>query len=203
MSTQKPTASLMYIELGALLAIVSFAVIFYFLLPRLTEANAENAQATAQHEALQKEISTLTSASNTLTQLENQYADQFKAGKLAFPDTEEMPSLYIQLESITGTTPGLVNVSYQAATPVADEKGVKVPVSVTASGRYSDLKNLLNRLEVNSRPLSFTTIVFTQGSGSVANNPEGQSGILTLVASGYARAEALSPAYSPTTGGTQ
>ena len=192
-------------SIGAILILAAGAGSYFFLAPRLQVAqNAQN-QAEANLKAVNGEISELKDDQVKLQALKRKLADQdidITRIQLVLPVTEQLPSLYIQMESILGMSPGLVNPTYTLGNPVKGLVfGADIPVTFSAGGTYPQLKELLTKLEQNIRPISFTQIsiststVGKAGAAGAQADPKKVVAPVTLTASGFVRAQSLSSAF--------
>lgn len=188
--------------LAALFLLVGLLGTYQFLLPRLKEANTALAESKAKNEGIQNDIATLEDAQTRMdaakTALQSKGLDFNKLSAI-YPHYEELPNLYIQMEYLTTVVPD-VTASYQINPPTSDGPGnTKVPISINATGTYANLKTFLARLEDNLRPITFTSIGFAQAPDKDKDGKPipGAASKLTMNASGYVRADQISPAYTP------
>jgi len=184
--------------IGLLLLVLGLGLSYEFLAPRLQTARSDRDTNQAKLNALTSEVAQLTDAQQSLAATKQQLTargiDISKADEV-LPPTEDLPSLYIQMEDVMkrSGSAGITNPAYQVSDPALDADGtVRIPVTVTGSGSYADLKAFIVRLENNIRPVSLTSVAFaTQETNGTSK--------LTLSATGYVRAIALSSAYASTT----
>lgn len=176
---------------------------YQFLLPMLRTEKEKLAKLTAESAGYEQDIAALHQVEVELSagkaELQRQGTSLTKLQSVV-PQTEDVPGLYIQLEQLMKEA-SPATAAYQVGAPVEESPGVaKVPVSITATGTYGDLKRFITRLELNIRPLTFTTVTFSAAQASA--QVQGQStqqlpdGSLNLVASGFVRSVRLSPAYA-------
>lgn len=183
--------------IGLLLLVLGLGLSYEFFAPRLQAARSDEGTNQAKLDALTSEVDQLTTAQQNLAvtkqQLVSRGIDLNKAAAV-LPATEDMPSLYIQMEDVMrrSSQAGITNPAYQLSDPALDADGtVKIPVTVTGSGSYADLKSFLTRLETNIRPVSLTSVALTTKDANGSTS-------LSLSATGYVRARALSSAYAST-----
>ena len=196
--SEKNQSSTIAIALGAVLIAAAFIYMYTSQVASLKTANSSYLQAVATEEAKKNEITALNEAKVRLQQKEellqsNGVTTAYLNSVL--PATEDMPALYIQLEGLLKSVSGLTSPTYQVSKPVADaENGaVKIPVTITASGKYQDLKNFVSNFESNIRPVTFTSIAFSQAAD------EKQPNAYTLTANGFVRSGSISSAYASST----
>lgn len=173
-------------SIGILLILVSFAAIILFQVPALKTARVAKAEQEAIHNSKLVEINKLTAAQASLSAKENQLRSlgvNPETLALVIPTQEDVPSLYLQMESQLKNVGNLQGVKYQIGKPVIDPVDglAKIPLTLSASGGYAQLKVLIKNLENNIRPVSFTTISFGQTDAA-----------LTLSATGYFRSLSIS-----------
>ena len=191
-STSSSTNTLSLI--GVLLILAAGAGAYMFQTGPLNDAVVRNKALQAEQQGKAQDISALTTASSELTQKENDLAaagitkDSLAA---VMPATEDVPGLYLQMEALMqNSSSSLSKPIYQIGQPSADSGQVQIPVTVSATGKYLDLKNFLATLETATRPLIFTTVSFAPPADGAASDT------FSLTAAGYATAIALSPAYT-------
>ena len=199
----KTSPSQVITSVGIILLLAGGAGSYFFLAPRLQLASQASDNATTELTGIQGEITELTDDRAKLTTLKSNLAAQnidIARIQQVLPATEQLPSLYIQIESILQASPGLVNPTYQLGTPVKGAVfGADIPVTFSAGGTYSQLKDVLVKLEQNIRPLSFTTLSITTAAASKPGAPPapGQKVVapVTITLTGFARAQSLSGAF--------
>ena len=181
--------------LGVLFLVIGLGGSYRFVVPQLLANRTSLAKDQAINAGLKQDVSDLQGAQRRLdlakVQLANEGVDLNVASQVV-PETEDMPSLYIQMESLM-TAPGISKASYQLGEPAATESGtgVKIPVALNGTGTYPDVKLFINRLQKNIRPITMDSISF-----SVADSSK-NDGLVTFSAAGFIMAQSLSPAYSP------
>lgn len=196
MTKQSPNSTAL--TLGILLILSSFGYMYFLGVPALKAAKQDKEMKTAQHEAKQAEITQLQSAQSKLTQKEQELTSAGispAALQSILPLSEEVPSLYLQMETIVKQATTLSNITYQIGKPIQDPiDGIaKVPLTISANGSYANLKNFLKTLENNTRPASLTSITLNQ-SGDPTKPQD--SKLMSLSASGYFSAQTISAAYT-------
>jgi Tfp pilus assembly protein PilO len=186
--------------IGLLLLMLGVAGTYYYFLPDLQSHRELVVSTRAQSEGLDADIKTLTDARHQLDSAKAtliQKGVDFSKVAAAVPATESVPELYIQMEDLIKTaenTLGIVKPTYQISTPLVEGQNIaKVPVAVGASGTYPSLKAFITNLEHNIRPLTITSLSFTQPTNEAPGSPDN---IYTLTVTAFARSESLSPAYS-------
>lgn len=192
-------------SIGIILILAGAAGSYFFLAPRLLVAEQAKNQAEAQLKSINREIAELTDDQAKLATLKTKLADQsidIARIQLVLPLTEQLPSLYIQMESILATAPTLVNPTYQLGAPVkGDVFGADIPITFSAGGTYPQLKDLLTKFEQNIRPISFTQLSISTNGGAKTGaaatpaDPKKTSAAVTFTASGFVRAQSLSSAF--------
>jgi Tfp pilus assembly protein PilO len=191
--------------IGILLIIAGFAVLYQFQLPELEKVNATHKETLALEQAKKADVDALTQAQQDLSTKERFLAASgvtLQSLSSVIPSTEDVPGLFIQVDALSKNFSSLSNVSYQVAKPVIDDAGmVRVPLSLSATGKYTDLKEFVRTFESNIRPVSFSSVSFTQVSADPAKPEAGGNGQFTLAASGYVRAASISSAYTVTEAG--
>lgn len=157
------------IAVAVLLMIASLGLTYQFLVPRLVQAKTDAVTADANLAGVKKNVDTLHS-------INQQMADAVTAAKNRGVDVDNLPQvlpasadvykIYIQMETLMNSATGIDTPTYQVGTPAVDSTGVtKIPVVVTGAGSYANLQNFLDRMELNIRPLSFSSIAFSFDSG--------------------------------------
>lgn len=185
------------VSLIAVLAVIAgLAMNYVVIAPRLRLARQDLASKWAVEAGLDTDIAALTRAEGDLRGAGIAMAQRgvsLDAVASVLPADEDVPGLYVQMESLMKEG-GIYQPTYQINTPLIDpiHREVKVPVTISATGGYADLKAFLTAMENAKRPLSFTTIGFAPPAVVIRDLP---TGALTMTAVGYARAQALSPAY--------
>ncbi len=195
MAATPPTTSQSVALIGILLVLAGVGGTYQFLVPMLQKDRAALQLAQKQRDAAVKDVSDLQKVHTDLGAAEQQLAITGVTPQLiaqVVPATEEMPSLYIQMESLMSDST-ISQPAYQLAPPVRDAGSVKVPITVTASGTYGSLKAFLTKMETNIRPITFTSITLSQVTGTTGN---ASSAPLSLSATGFARAHDVSSAYA-------
>lgn len=185
--------------IGTILIIAGLGGIYQFLMPNLITAKTASLTAQAQVANAQASVQTLTQAQTALKNAQAtllaQGVDITTADKVV-PIFEDVPGLYLQMEALVQSAQQVSKVNYIIGIPTTDPTGVKVPITVSAVGRYADLHSFIATLESMPRPLILSSLTFGQATGG---DPKNTAGTLTLTVTGYARARSLSPAYQPTT----
>ena len=184
---------------------------YFWILPRLQLANALYSQSEAQLIADSDSLNALQKVSAQVKSvdlaLREQGVDLKKAQKV-LPPSEEMPSLYIQMETVVSQAQANIgSPTYTLGTPVKDVStgSVQIPITLSGNGDYLHLKAFLGSFEQNIRPVTFTQISFTvaapSAQASTSADKTTTKGVVSLVASGYVRATGLSSSYTvaPTT----
>lgn len=149
-----------------LLVLVGIGGTYQFLLPGLTEARKENAEKNAKLTGLQDDLKKLQDVQQQLSEGEKSLADRgvdIKQLRQIFPSYENMPQMYIQIENLQKKTE-FVQSNFQVGTPIADPAGgARIPVNFSAMGSLDELKNFLNDVKQNIRPILVSNISFNQG----------------------------------------
>jgi len=203
LTTTSSSPSQTAITLGALLLIIGLVVCYLFLVPQLKQANTALAKANADLASAQGNLTNITTASTHVAALKQKLAARnidLNQISQVLPATEDIPSLYIQIQDIMDTAKGdlgVTNGTYQIADPVKTTAGdIQIPISVTATGSYTNLKTFIARFEDNIRPITFTSINFAVSSTPSDSGPSTDK--VTLTATGFARSQGLSSAYTTT-----
>lgn len=202
MATKNPTnVNQTIILITLLLFVLGGIATFKFALPKLHDAKVSLEEQIAKNKGLQADIGSLTQAKSQVQEAQDNLKNQLGVDparlRYVFPPTEDVPELYLQMESIIQTA-GITNPTYQINPPALDQDGlVRIPISISATGSYLDLKTFVSKLQTNIRPVSLLTASFSKA----APKEEGQSvdGLLTMTATGFVRAAALSNAYTTKT----
>ncbi len=189
--------------IGFLLLIASFALVYYTFAPKLISARNEEATSQAKLDGLNADIKTLESAKNDMGKAMDELRAKgvdFATIRNNFPFTESMPDVYLQIEEVVKANPNLKKLDYQVGQPTVttDVKGVKIPITMTATGAYGELKNLIIGLETNIRPFSLSQVGFSAYT-SGADEKDIPAGSFVLTLTGYTQAESLSASYASTT----
>jgi Tfp pilus assembly protein PilO len=197
MKQSNPAQNLMII--GILLIVASLVGSYMYLVPQLKDARTELKTAQAKDEGLAKDVTSLQTAETELTSAEASMRSRgidTDSVQAIIPNFEDVPSFYIQMEDIKAKAAG-VSMTYTVGVPVKGTGaiGAKIPVSVTATGSYVDLKGLLANLESNVRPITLESIAFS-------NSSDPKKPGLSLTAQGFAAARSISPQYSQADGTT-
>ena len=189
---------------GVILLLLGLAGSYLLLLPRLQAANLTLEQADNQLKVDQQNLLAVQQVDAQVKQvnasLVSKGVDLSKAQQI-LPATEQLPSLYIQMEALVAAAQATVgSPTYILGAPIKDTAGgVQIPVTVSANGDYAHLKLLLGAFEQNIRPVSFTQISFAvavPGAATVSTSKTPAKGIVSLSATGFVRALGLSSAYS-------
>jgi Tfp pilus assembly protein PilO len=203
-STNKSSLNQILTLLAGVIVAVSFYGSYQFLLPQLAKDREQVAVEQASLSGLTTDVANLNSAQaqlNDAVTVLRQSGVNVDAAHNVVPLTEDMPSLYIQMESVINRMPSLSKRSYQLSNPTKDVDGsVKIPLTISAAGSYKDLKTFLESFEQNIRPASFSSIAFTPFLVTAdAKTPDklASNGLFTLNAVGAIRAQGLSDAYDP------
>jgi Tfp pilus assembly protein PilO len=176
---------------------------YEYLAPNLKTSRGDLVAAQAKLEGLNTDIKVLTNAQALLqASLDTMQKDRgvdFSRIPYIYPKTEDIPGLYLQLEGVMriAQAEGVALPSYQVSAPVLDstENSVHIPVTVSGTGSYDDLKNFITKLEQNLRPLSIESLNLSQTLDKDKGTPTGE---FTLNLAGIIRAQSLSPAYTGT-----
>lgn len=195
-TTQTQTQNLYAV--GIALVLGAFALSYYYLVPKLKEARTELKTQEATLKQREAEVAALQRGKVVLEKgeamLRTKGFDDEKKLNAVMPEYEEIPTLYIQMEQLKGKNPN-TPFTYTVGTPAEDKDGtVKVPVTVTGTGSYAALKDLVANLEANIRPLTFSTVAFSKGGKDQAAQDQ-----LTVTAQGFVRSTGLSPQYQKST----
>lgn len=171
---------------------------YRYAVPNLKSAKTALAQTKAQNQGILDDIASLNQAKSAVddaqTYLKNQLNVDPAQLRYVFPPTEDVPGLYLQMESLMSAA-GIESPSYQIGLPALDQDGLaRIPVTITATGSYTDLKHYITDLELNIRPISLITASFTQSVEKDGGAPA--IGKMTMSATGFVRAAGLSAAYS-------
>jgi len=191
---QSPTQNAATI--AGVLIVLSFVGIYFFLMPGLVAQRTTLASDKAQLEGLEKNKQSLQNAQKQLNAaMDELTAKGVNFNKLSsvYPPNEDMPGLYVQLESLMSKAATYnVKATYQASAPVADAAGGgKIPLTFTATGALSDLETFITSLETNTRPILLSSVSVTAPTTET-------NGLLTLTASGLTHVAQISSAYSTT-----
>jgi hypothetical protein len=183
-----------------LLILASFALVYYVFAPQLVTARNEQATAQAKLDGLNTDIKTLETAKNDMGKAMDELTAKgvdFSTLRNNYPLTESMPDVYLQLEDVIRANPTLKKLDYQVGQPVAgiDKGGAKVSVTLTATGAYGELKNLLIGLETNIRPFILTQVGFV-GYTPSADEKDIPVGSYVLTLTGHTLTEKLSASYA-------
>jgi Tfp pilus assembly protein PilO len=201
MTKQPMNPNQMLSIIAAFLIVIGVGGTFQFLNPRLQLAATNLSEAKAKDDGLVSDIATLQNAQtqvDTAKKALTQKGLDFNTLQHIYPQFEEIPSLYIQMEYIVAATPG-VSASYQISPPLSvGSADVRVPIAVSATGAYSDLKLFIASLENNVRPFIISTVSFGPApTKDQAGKPVlGAESKLTANISGFVRSEGISSAYS-------
>lgn len=190
--------------IGALLLIAGLAGSYQFLMPNLRTANTEASTEQTKYQGLKQDADNLQSISIQLVKAKQKLSDKGLTPEVLssiIPDTEDMPDLYIQMENFVSTWKPSTALTYQLGTPTSTPDGVHIPVTLVGTGVYSQLKQLVHSIEVMQRPVTISTISFVAlpGKTSTITGSDGKPhtvGIMTMSATGFIRAKALSSAYA-------
>ncbi|HSI20563.1 MAG TPA: type 4a pilus biogenesis protein PilO [Verrucomicrobiae bacterium] len=189
---------------GIVLLLLGVGGSYQFLSPQLKVVRASLAANQANLKGLESDVAALSTARLQLNQVKERMEIErkvdFSKVNDVYPRTEDMPGLYLQLESLItqANTLGVKDAAYQVGTPVMDstENAVRIPVSITGTGTYANLLAFVTKLEQNLRPLSLETFNLAQAVDKEKNQATGQ---FTLNAAAIVRAETLSASFSPVT----
>lgn len=188
---------------GLLLMIIGVGSVYVLLAPRLQAARGDLETAKAQLRGVETDIKVLTTAQNQLNQakqvMHQEKGVDFTKLSLVYPNTEDVPGLYLQLEALMqqGSRNGMETPVYQVGVPVLDatEGSAHIPVTVSAVGTYTQIKQFVSDLELNLRPLSIQTLNLTQTFDQSKGTADGK---YTINIATVVRAETLSKAYNGT-----
>jgi hypothetical protein len=109
------------------------------------------------------------------------------------PPDEDIPGLYISMDRIVndGRFANL-KPSYTLGTPVLSPTGgAQISVAMTAAGEYANLKNLLNELRINIRPVVVTGISLARQASEKGQT----SNTWAMTVTGYVTAQKISESY--------
>jgi Tfp pilus assembly protein PilO len=206
------------VAVGIVLILASLGVCYGFLVPGLLAARTNEAKSHASLVAVQTQIDSLNAAGALVNASNSQLASEglsFGYLQQVLPVTEDLPGLYIQMESVVAQSSATVGgITYQFGTPIADPlTGAKIPITVSGNGDYPDLKTFIGRFENNVRPVTFDQLSFTVATatapGSSGSTPAPATttaptakGPVTVTATGYVTALGLSSAFATTTSPT-
>ena len=196
MATAPASPSQNAILISGLVIVLSVLGTYFFLLPQLTAQRTTLETTKASLEGLTADQTTLTNAGEQITAAEQQLqvkgVDLTKLAAI-YPANEDMPGLYIQLESLMAQAGSVgVTATYQVSNPSADTDGsAKIPLSFTATGTFENLRKFITLLENNTRPILLSSISFDQAANTSTTSPQ-----LSLTATGYTKAAAISGAYA-------
>ncbi len=190
--------------LGGLLLVVAIVVSLEFLAPQLTTARQQLEADKAKLAGAMTDVQTLQAAKTQLTSsmetMQTAHSVNFDKVASTDPVTEAIPSLYLQLEALMNDslTKGISNPSYQVSVPVQDvtDGTVHIPLAISATGTYTNLKAFIATLETNTRPISIQTLNLAQTLDKDKGAPSNQ---FTLSIAAVVRSQTLSAAYSTTT----
>lgn len=171
---------------------------YLFLLPNRQKALNAQAMAQAQEAGTASDLKSLQDAQRQLQQAIAAMTARgvsLATASLALPENEDVPAMYIQMENLVSTAQshGLANVKYSVGTPVQDPttKMAQVPLTITATGSYADIKAFLPVLENSLRPISLQQISLSPDTNTASSTT------YTVSLSGIAWGNTLSDAYSP------
>lgn len=184
--------------LGIVLILIGLGGGYYFLMPQLTQARLDLVQAESKLAGVNQDIETLKAAKLQLTTAKADLVAKgvdFSTVTSHYPVTENMPDMYIQMESLSRSATYVNKFEYTVAPPVLDvtTQVTKIPVSVTAIGQYQDLKKLIANIQNLVRPV----IISTASINAYTNNDQ-PSGSFTLVLAGYSLVGGLSSSFAVT-----
>src|ERR1044072_6767868 len=132
---RNPNQSLLLI--AVVLLLLGVGSLYFYFLPNLKTARQQAAQSQAKDQGLQTDIATLQSAQNELDlarqSLQSRGIDLDKLSSV-YPQYEDIPTLYIQMEYLMGATQGISSATYQISAPTTDQTGARVRVCVSATG---------------------------------------------------------------------
>jgi Tfp pilus assembly protein PilO len=147
---------------GVLLLIVGFAALFGYTIPMHQQAREENALAkatldtrTQELESILKARTELQAAKQTLTQagVNLSRLDQ------VVPVTEDMPTVYYQLQDYQRFVGGLAGYDFQVGQPVVAPSGAaEVPVTIVVTGSYPEIKRFVGQIQTSERPFVVSTL---------------------------------------------
>lgn len=204
MATKAPANPNQSVGLIAFFLIVGgFLATYYILAPQLTTARTKQAEAKAKLDGLNADIKTLETAKQDMGKAMDDLTAKgvdFSALRTNFPLTESIPDVYLQVEDVITLNPSLRKVDYQIGQPVLDleGKGVRIPITMTATGTYGDLKNLLVSMETNIRPFILSQVSLATYTPS-QDDRDIPSGAYVASLTGYTLSEKLSASYATTT----
>lgn len=189
------------ILLGVLFLILGLGGTYYYFLPQLVNARSLEVSAISRNEGLLIDIGTLRQAQADMgsakTSLESQGVD-FNDLRQHYPQFEEVPNLYLQIEELIKESPDVLEFTYQIGDPISIEgEGVKIPLTASGVGSYTHLKEFLGKLEENVRPFSLNQVTFAEYTppATEVGQVSVPDGSYSLTIAGFARAEKLSPSY--------
>ncbi|CAN5178223.1 hypothetical protein BH11PAT4_BH11PAT4_3280 [soil metagenome] len=189
--------------IAILLIMASFALVYYVFAPQLVTARNEQAAAQAKLDGLNTDIKTLETAKNDMGKAMDDLTAKgvdFATLRNNYPLTESMPDVYLQVEEVIRANPTLKKLDYQIGQPVVGVlgAGAHIPITLTATGTYGELKNLLIGLETNIRPFILTQIGFA-GYTATTDEKDIPAGAYVLTLTGHTLTEKLSASYASTT----
>ena len=199
MATKQPqNFNQTFILLALAFFLIGGVACYKYAIPNLKTAKTALAQKKAQNQGLIDDIANLSQAKSAVddaqTYLKNQLNVDPAQLRYVFPPTEDVPALYLQMEELARTQ-GIEGATYQISPPAVDQDGlVRIPVTISATASYTDLKHFMSDLQLNIRPISLVTVSFSQAVTKDGTAPD--SGKMTMSATGFVRAASLSSAYS-------
>lgn len=205
LTTSSSSSSQNLMSIGGLLILAGLAAVYFFEMPQLKQANTSYEKAKADAASAAGDVQAIQNAAKKLKAAEDKItARQVNIDSISqvLPATEDLPSLYIQIQEVmTKSTQelSLKQPTYQVTDPVKSASGdVRIPVSISATGSYANLKQLITRYENNIRPVSFISLSIQSVPPTSSGSPDTDipAGYFSLSASGYVRAQGLSPAYA-------
>jgi Tfp pilus assembly protein PilO len=190
--------------IGGLLVAVGMLGSYFFLLPNMKLADSDALSARTKYETLKKDADSLRQIQTDLSQGKKRLATLGVTPELLssiVPDTEEMPGLYIQMEQFATPAPGQAAITYELGVPAVATDGVHISVTFVAKGSYAQVKQVLAASESLRRPITINSVslVTDPAKQVTATAPDGSkysAPLVTLSASGFVRAKALSAAYT-------
>ena len=187
---------------------------YYYLLPQLTQERLATEQLRSKDTGLTADVAALGVVKSRLAQEKGQLATEgvdFTQITEVLPVTEEMPNVYLQMENLVSNPQGVQGVAYKVSQPIdrvtADPSvatpvslngsnqtlTASIPLTVQAVGKYADLKIFIQRLELNIRPITLTSVTFKAGTKDSTAVPDG---MYSLDVQAFIRASKLSAAFA-------
>lgn len=173
--------------ISALIILLFFAGTYFYLLPQYKESQTLKYQNKAKLIELKETSQKMESLKNLIDSSKVKAEARgvnFAQFKNVYPSTEQMPEMVVQLDQIKAENKAL-DMKYTLSTPENDGITAKMKLSVQASGLYPQLRDLIDRLQRNIRPVIFEQISITTDDG----------GKVSLSGDGYVQVKAISSTY--------